>query len=291
MIPVHTESEGLLPFEPFVERLNKKIKATRSILCVGIDPPLSNYGPFLDEQRRVLGPRSFLEKFAYFIVEAATKKVPAVKIQSAYFEAYGSEGFAALETVLRHSKQRGLLTILDAKRGDISSTMEAYGHMAFQTLNADALTVTPYMGLEVIDPLWPWLKVGKGVYVVWISSNSSGALIQEKVASPLLKAVKCAMDTKNCPNSVGLVLGATKIDQLTDDLLEQATHLPLLMPGVGAQGGKINDRILKLKNQGFPILIPQSRSLMEKGLQAENWEAFRQAIDDQIRIEAEFLKI
>jgi orotidine-5'-phosphate decarboxylase len=147
------------------------------------------------------------------------------------------------------------------------------------------------MGLDVIDPLWPWLRAGKGVYVVWISSNPSGALVQETVSGPLLTALKSAMKAKNCQNSIGLVLGATKIDQLEEDLLEEATHLPLLMPGVGAQGAKITGRILKLKNQGFPILIPQSRSLMEKALLTESWESFARAIDSQIKIEAEFLKI
>jgi orotidine 5'-phosphate decarboxylase subfamily 2 len=223
------------------------------------------------------------------MVEAAAKHVPAIKVQSAFFEAYGADGFAALETVIKSGREKGLITILDAKRGDISSTMAAYGHMAFETLAADALTITPYMGLDVLEPLWPWLKTGKGVYVVWISSNPSGALVQDAISDQLLTALHHAFKAQNCEKSLGLVLGATKVDQLSQELLDQAAKFALLMPGVGAQGGKITDRILGLKNQGCPILIPESRSLTEKALQASSWDEFKTIVEYQITTEAKSL--
>ena len=174
----------------FAEKLRENISRTGSFLCVGIDPPLGKYGDFLEKERQRLGSKSFLERFAIHMVEAAAGRVPAVKLQSAFFEAHGSEGFAALETAMKKAREHGLITILDAKRGDISSTMAAYGHMAFEAMDADALTITPYMGLDVLSPLWPWLKSGRGVYVVWVSSNPSGALVQDSISDPLLDALK-----------------------------------------------------------------------------------------------------
>lgn len=274
----------------FHQRLRAKISQTGSYLCVGIDPPLNGLSVFLEKERSHLGPQLFLERFGLAIVEAAAGKVPAVKPQSAYFEAYGSKGFAALETVMRRARECGLLTILDAKRGDISSTMAAYGRMAFEALQADALTVTPYMGLDVLEPLWPWLKQDRGVYVVWISSNPSGGLIQDAVAEPLLIALKSAFEAQSADGALGLVLGATKVSALAPNLYNAISGLPLLMPGVGAQGGAITSRIVNLKEQSGAVLVPEARSLIAKAVQASSWEGFHEALVTRIQSEAHILR-
>ena len=286
---VNSDSIPTRSFLSFTERLREKIANTGTYLCVGIDPPISGLSPFLEKERTQLGPRRYLEKFGICMIEAARNKVPAVKPQSAYFEAYGPEGFAALEVVQRTAQNAGLITILDAKRGDISSTMAAYGRMAFETMHADALTITPYMGLDVLEPLWPWLRKDKGVYVVWISSNPSGALVQDAVAGPLLSALKKACAAQGAEGALGLVLGATKVDELSDDLYKAARNLSLLMPGVGAQGGSITERIRGLKEHSGAVLIPQSRSLMTEALKASSWDGFQAALETSIAAEARTL--
>jgi orotidine-5'-phosphate decarboxylase len=288
---VNSDFSATRPFLSFADRLREKITRTGTYLCVGIDPPLSGLSPFLEKERTQLGPRRYLEKFGSCMIEAARDKVPAVKPQSAYFEAYGPDGFAALEVVQRKARDAGLLTILDAKRGDISSTMTAYGRMAFETMHADALTITPFMGLDVLEPLWPWLRKDKGVYVVWISSNPSGALVQDAVAGPLLAALKQACAAQGVEGALGLVLGATKVDELSDELYQASSSLSLLMPGVGAQGGWITERIRGLKEQSGAVLIPQSRSLMTEALKASSWDGFQAALERSISAEARSLRV
>lgn len=215
-----------------------------------------------------------------------------MKFQSAYYEALGSEGVAVLKNMIKRAREAGLLTILDAKRGDISSTMKAYGLMAFEYMNADALTVTPYMGLDVTDALLPWLKEGRGVYVVWVSSNPGGSLLQDMetangdtLASRLLDALVNSFQKNGVPEALGLVLGATKADQLSGDLFAKLQSVPLLMPGVGAQGGSVSTRTLALARESHQILVPQSRSLStfdSPFAPIKNWSDYRRLLEDRL---------
>ncbi len=230
-------------------RLAAAIKASGHALCVGIDPHAD--APSL----------AFLEDFSTAHVEAAAGVAPAVKFQAAFYEALGSPGVAVLEKSVRRAKDRGLLVILDAKRGDISTTMKAYGTMAFDGMGADALTVTPYMGLDVVEPLRPWLERGRGIYAVWISSNPSGALVQDRIAGPLLTELERQMAAWGVLGGLGLVVGATRLDALAaSGLLDRVRDHALLMPGVGAQGGIVTPRLAALLTSGAS-LVPISRGL------------------------------
>lgn len=235
--------------DSFKIRLAAAIKTHGNALCVGIDPHHDN--PSI----------AFLEDFSRAHIDAASGLVPAVKFQAAFYEALGSRGVAVLERAVRQAKDVGLLVILDAKRGDISSTMRAYGRMAFDVMGADALTITPYMGLDVVEPLRPWLEKGCGIYAVWVSSNASGALVQDLVAASLLNELERQMSAWDLSGALGLVLGATKLDVIErQGLLERVRDHALLMPGVGAQGAVVTPTLRSLLTGGASLL-PISRGL------------------------------
>ncbi|MDB2447293.1 orotidine-5'-phosphate decarboxylase [bacterium] len=253
--------------------LEHKIKLAGSPLCLGVDPHFHGLPNFMEKMIEAKGAPYFLEWFGESLLTAAKEQnVAAVKFQAAFFEAQGIKGHKVLENLLKKSKNLGVTSILDAKRGDISSTMEAYGKAAFEAMEADILTVTPYMGFDVIKPLEPWLKNGKGVYVVWMSSNPSGKDIQEitgqdgkLVSESLFDIIQTQALNFGFPDSIGYVLGATKVDGLSAGLFEKIKHSPLLMPGVGAQGATTNDkRIQELMAMNIH-LIPVSRGISGYG--------------------------
>jgi orotidine 5'-phosphate decarboxylase subfamily 2 len=244
------------------------IRAAKNALCVGIDPH----------------DAPDLESFSRAHVDAAAGIAPAVKFQSSFYEAHGSKGFATLEKMVRYAKDKGLFVILDAKRGDIASTMKAYGVMAFDAMGADALTVTPYMGLEVVEPLRPWLEKGRGIYAVWISSNPSGALVQDHAAAPLLGALEKEMTAWGVKDSLGLVLGATKLDYVKKlGLADRAADHSLLMPGVGAQGGEVTPDLRRLLQRGSS-LVPISRALSQPI--EPNWQNYTESLRSRIQAAA-----
>jgi orotidine 5'-phosphate decarboxylase subfamily 2 len=239
-------------------------------LCVGIDPHTDSLPPFFQSILKA-NPEQFLSGFSKALIDAA-ESIPAVKFQSSFFEVFGQEGWASLRHCISYAKQKGKIVILDAKRGDISSTMQAYGRMAFDTLAADILTVTPYMGSDVIRALEPWLSSGKGIYVVWVSSNQSGHEVQDLAAELVLKYTLNFLDEKDLHGAIGFVLGATKVDSLHQDLFDRIKRLPLLMPGVGAQGAQIGPRMKELLMANCGTLIPVSRGISGIGMSSQQAE-------------------
>jgi orotidine-5'-phosphate decarboxylase len=194
---------------------------------------------------------------------------PMVKFQSAYFEAYGAVGVAALKDAIARARGLGFIALLDAKRGDIASTMHAYGRMAFDYMQADAMTVTPYMGFDVVEPLSPWLRSGHGIYAVWVTSNPSGRTVQElplvapheNVAGAVLRQLSIDCAARGLGSAWGVVLGATKIATLSDTQLATLQGIPLLIPGVGAQGGAVDARLQAVMTASGAAVVAQSRSL------------------------------
>ncbi|WP_420107667.1 orotidine-5'-phosphate decarboxylase [Kocuria marina] len=162
-------------------------------LCVGIDPH-----PSLLDAWGLPATAQGLERFALGVMEAAAERCAAVKPQVALFEAYGSAGFAVLERVLRESREAGLLSIADAKRGDIGSTMAAYASAWLSDdspLAADAVTLSPYLGFESLRPALDLAReTGRGTFVLALTSNPEGASVQhvggtESVAGSVLAAI------------------------------------------------------------------------------------------------------
>lgn len=275
----------------FKQRLRDAVLRTGTNLCVGIDPDLESRDAFARAELGRLGASRYLETFGCLLVDAASGRAPAVKAQSAYFEAAGPEGFVALGRVIAYAKSKNVLTILDAKRGDIASTMRAYGRAAFEVLGADAMTVTPYMGFDVIEPLIvPWLREDRGVYVVWVSSNDSGALVQDATHERVLAAYRELTRAKRIDGACGLVLGATRAATLTPATLASLRDEALLVPGVGAQGGTIDDAFSGVLAASGCSLVNVSRGLLSTGANAVTcWQELGEAVRANVGIYAQQL--
>jgi orotidine-5'-phosphate decarboxylase len=245
----------------FFEHLRKVNSDSGHCLCVGIDLHSHEFS----DQRLFedLGVEQGLFQLSKMIVDASIPKAKVFKIQSAFFEAKGAAGFGALKLSCDYIKSNGGIVILDAKRGDISSTMKAYGEAAFDYFGADALTVLPYMGLSTLDALKPWIKNSKGVYVVWYSSNSDGADWQNPIRKRIDDDLQNWCVNADIRDGVGLVLGATKLSELTDEEYELACERSLLLPGFGAQGAQYSDRHRTLIQRSPSSLYPVSRAIFD----------------------------
>jgi orotidine-5'-phosphate decarboxylase len=199
--------------QPFFEKLQALNAKRGTALCVGIDPPVEGLPPFFKKQQKA-NPQSFLLKFSKAVIDAAKKRVSIVKLQSAYYEMHGPKGVAVLAESIAYAKKQGLLTLLDAKRGDIADTMRGYTEMAFGQMGADAMTFSPYLGIGVMKPMLPWFAKGKGAYIVWVSSNPEATDLQNIAADYVLNSA-CEWAAQNhLQGSLGLVVGATKLQLL-----------------------------------------------------------------------------
>jgi orotidine-5'-phosphate decarboxylase len=223
--------------EPFGARLRHAMD-TRGQLCVGIDPHaslLSGWGLGDD----VAG----LERFTMTVVEALGEQAAVFKPQSAFFERFGSRGIAVLERAVVQARQAGALVLMDAKRGDIGSTMAAYAATYLDKdspLFSDALTVSPYLGFGSLRPALDAARIsGAGVFVLALTSNPEGAQVQRATSGDGRSVAQLMLDDIAVENagvaplgSVGAVVGAT----LGHAGVDLAVNGPLLAPGIGAQG-------------------------------------------------------
>jgi orotidine-5'-phosphate decarboxylase len=222
---------------PFGARLRVAMD-TRGPLCVGIDPHaalLKDWG--LDDD--IAG----LERFTRTVVEALADRVAVLKPQSAFFERFGSRGIAVLETAVAEARSAGALVLMDAKRGDIGSTMAAYASaflIPTSPLYSDAVTLSPYLGFGSLRPALDAARAtASGVFVLALTSNPEGAEVQRAAAAGGRSLAQVMLDHMAAENegarplgSVGAVVGAT----LTDADADLAINGPLLAPGIGAQG-------------------------------------------------------
>ncbi|MCT9820226.1 orotidine-5'-phosphate decarboxylase [Microbacterium sp. W1N] len=255
----------------FGSRLQQAV-AARGPLCVGIDPHealLAEWG--LDAT--AAGAR----EFGLRVVEAAAERVGVVKPQVSFFERYGSAGFAALEDVLAAARAAGLLVVADAKRGDIGTTMDAYA-AAWLTpgspLEADALTVSPYLGVGALASTLRFaLRHDKGAFVLAATSNPEAAALQsarmgEVPVAAAVAAEVAAFDAQAADgawSSLGLVVGAT-VDLAARGLVAPfARTLPLLAPGFGAQGAEPGDLARVFGPFADGVLASESRSILSAG--------------------------
>jgi len=262
---------------PFFDRLADAVRAKKTALCVGLDPRFESIPRSLRELHGddVAGA---YEDFCLRALEIVAPLVPVVKPQSAFFEACGPAGMVALEHVLRRAKDLGLVTILDAKRGDIASTAEAYADAAFRALDADAVTINPYLGRDAVEPfLRAAQQLGRGLFVLVRTSNSGAGLFQDLVSDgrPLYQHVATAVAAWNreSPGTVGAVVGATHSAGLKL-LREQLSDVWFLVPGYGAQGGTAADVRTALWPDGLGAIVNSSRGVcFPFGPEETNWEA------------------
>ncbi|WP_297083106.1 orotidine-5'-phosphate decarboxylase [uncultured Demequina sp.] len=241
-------------------------------LCVGIDPHpslLRDWGLADDAQS--------LAAFGETVIEAATGVAGVVKPNAAFFERHGAKGIAALEYVLGKAREADLLTILDAKRGDIGSTMQAYADAFLRPgapLECDALTVSPYLGFGSLAPAVELAaEHRKGLFVLALTSNPEGAEVQhargvggEPVAAAMVRQAAALNAGKSPLGDVGLVVGATVGSAVSDLGIDlEGLNGPILAPGVGAQGTGTDEIAQVFGNSRRSVLVNQSRGVLAAG--------------------------
>ncbi len=244
----------------FIDMLAVAGLQNHSMLCVGLDPEPAKFPATLK------GDASKIYDFCAAIVDATADLVMAFKPQIAYFAAHRAE--EQLERLIRHIKRTApqVPVILDAKRGDIGSTSEQYAIEAFERYGADAVTLSPFMGF---DSIAPYLKYhGKGAFLLCRTSNPGGDDLQnQRLASvdgtPLLyeHIAQLAQGPWNLNGQLGLVVGATYPAEI-ERVRALAPTLPLLIPGVGAQGGDAVATVKAGWRPGAPIVVNSSRAIL-----------------------------
>lgn len=263
----------------FADRLFEAVSRKKTPLVVGLDPRMAQLPTDL---RKVGEPLSWevqarcYQRFCCEVIDVIGPLVPAVKPQAAFFEQLGPLGMAALSKVVDHATAAGLVVIMDAKRGDIGSTAEAYaaaylGQKPNSPWGCDALTVNPYLG---DDSLSPFVKAaqanGAGIFVLVKTSNPGSQTLQEQMVDDqsIYSIVadhiqRLASDTIGSSNygSVGAVVGATYPEQLAE-LRRQMPNTPLLIPGLGAQGGTAKDVAGGFDENGLGAVINSSRAII-----------------------------
>ena len=262
------------------DTLSRSLEAafsSKGQLCVGIDP---HEDILLDNGFEISA--SGVYEFSMKMLDQLEDTVSIVKPQVSFFERFGAEGFSTLEKVLESAKDRGLLVIADAKRGDIGSTMEAYAQ-AWLGKSApfvcDALTVNPYLGVGALAPAASIASErGKGMYVLAATSNPEGVLLQssgqvsvaEQVANEVAALNSAIASSNSRFGSIGLVIGATVplaklgLAKINED--KTALRTTILAPGFGYQGAKLEDAKSIFGALSGDVLYSISRSALRDGI-------------------------
>lgn len=239
----------------FIDKLNCATEKNDSLLCVGLDPD-----PELMPD--MLG----IFDFNRAIIDATHDLVCAYKLNFAFYEAFGGDGFNALRHTVEYIYDEEIPVIGDAKRGDIGNTARAYAKAIFHSLGLDAATVNPYLGFDSIEPFIEYQD--KGVFILCRTSNPGSADFQslncgtEGEAKPLFEVVADKAGQWNKHGNIGLVVGATYPEELK--LIRQChPDMPLLIPGVGSQGGNIDKAVsYGVDAEGKKAIINSSRQII-----------------------------
>ena len=254
----------------FADRLSDAIQDKSCAVCVGIDPRIgslpSEFRPKRDTPRE---SAEAVTRWGVALLDVIAPLVPVVKPQLAFFECFGAPGFRAYHDVVMAARERGLLVIADAKRGDIGSTAEAYAEAHFDVIGADAMTVNPYLGRDSLDPYLPHLRKGRGIFVLVKTSNPGSRDLQdlrvddvplhEHVARMVHALGREHVGAKG-QTAVGAVVGATHPAELAR-LRAAMPDAPLLVPGYGAQGATADDCAAAFLADGTGAVVNSSRGI------------------------------
>ncbi len=249
----------------FFPHLNDVSRRANSLLCIGLDPPLDL-------------PANEILPAARRVIDATAESACAFKPNAAFYEARGLAGWEALAAVIRHVHERGLPVVLDAKRGDISSTADAYARACFDELGADAVTASPFLGRDSVRSLSD--RTDRGVFLLCHTSNPGARDIQELPVDgePLYKRIAAMARTWSDHGTIGLVVGAT-FPHLLASVRETAPDLWILLPGVGAQGGDLEASLeAGLDDEGSKVLVNVSRAIWQAPDPREAARELRQRI-------------
>ncbi|ETW02102.1 orotidine 5'-phosphate decarboxylase [Aphanomyces invadans] len=257
----------------FFHQVRARANKINSLLCVGLDPHVSELPA---------PTATAAEQFCLDLIAQTSDVAVAYKPNAAFFEVFGAEGISALDRVIAAIPAE-IPVLLDAKRGDISTTAAAYASAAFHSAKAHAITLAPYMGKDSIDPFINMTEYPeKGCFVLCKTSNPSaddfqtltlgdGSMVYEAVAKKAL--------AWNTHDNIGLVVGATDVVALRN-VRRIVPDMWLLAPGLGAQGGNLEEAVLAgLSEDGFGLLLPVSRGISKAANPREAAHALRDAIN------------
>ena len=287
----------------FGDKLIEQIRIIGNPLCVGLDPYLDKIPPlFQDGPMTPADPRTAkaTKNFLMSVIDLLEHKIAIIKPQSAFFERMGWRGTQLLEEISSYARKKGLLVLMDAKRGDIGSTAEAYAQ-SFLTKDApvksDALTVNQFLGLDTLEPYIQAAKVnGRGVFVLVKTSNPGSGdfqdmMVEEKALfERIAEKLKPHSQNFEAPrtgwSSLGIVVGATYPAQ-AESLRELLPRTPFLIPGYGAQGGGADDAVRTFVKgpDGYEGgIVNSSRAILfpDKG-NTDNPKEWEMAISDAIK--------
>ncbi len=273
-----------------MERLQAKIRQMKNPTVAGLDPKLDYIPQYIKDEafekygKTLKGAAEAYRVFCFGLMDALQDVVPAVKPQSAYFEALGSAGIAALEDVVAYAKEKGFYVIMDAKRGDIGTTCEAYaqsylGEFALDEetsiapFDCDSVTVNGYLGTDGIKPFTALCRErNKSIFLLVKTSNPSSKELQDLITGGRLVHTAMAdlavrltdkeqLVDKSGWSAIGAVVGATHPDDLKN-LRAKYPNIFFLVPGYGAQGGKAKDVQYAFDQLGHGAIVNSSRGIM-----------------------------
>ncbi len=254
----------------FIEKLTNAAKKNKSLLCVGLDP-----------DPKLMPDKVGVFEFNKAIIEATADLVCAYKPNLAFYEVLGSEGMDALKQTVKYIPD-DIPVIADAKRGDIGNTAKAYAKAIFDNFNFDATTVNPYLGFDSVEPFIQYTN--KGVFILCRTSNAGAADFQslhceteEHGYRPLFEIVALKASQWNIYGNIGLVVGATYPEELKL-IRDGHPDMPLLIPGIGAQGGDLASTVRYGVNaKGEGAIINSSRGIIYASPGKDFAQAARQA--------------
>jgi orotidine 5'-phosphate decarboxylase subfamily 2 len=235
---------------PYVQLLSESARKNKSVLCFGMDPVAERMK--IDDSLNI---GDEIVRYFAAILDAIAGRIAAVKPNAAYYLQYGDSGLRALSRLIQNAHGMGLPVILDIKAGDIGRTSAAYARFVFEELCADAVTLNPYMGFDAVEPFAA--HKNKGMYILALTSNQSSRDFQFqtlKSGMPLFEHVLHTIGSwAGGHGGIGAVIGATQreFDSCIGGLKQKGLTLPLLVPGVGAQGGSYTGILRTMKNMSY----------------------------------------
>lgn len=253
----------------FIEKLLNASRQNDSLVCVGLDP-----------NTELIPPDISILEFNKAIINATADLVCAYKLNFAFYEVLGPEGFNILKKTV-DSIPDNIPTIGDAKRGDIGNTAKAYAEAIFSKLNFDATTVNPYLGFDSVEPFIKYKD--RGIFILCRTSNNGSADFQSlsyqagDYSSTLFELIAAKASRWNTRGNIGLVIGAT-YPQALKTIRESYSNMPLLIPGVGAQGGDLEKAVLYgVDANGEKAIINSSRQIIFASTDKDFAQAARKA--------------
>ncbi|WP_372634051.1 orotidine-5'-phosphate decarboxylase [Fodinibius sp.] len=254
----------------FKEKLAEAVQGAESTLCVGLDPNL-NLLPAALRNKDMADPAK-VSHFLKKVIDVTREYCAAYKPNLGFFEALGPDGWDIFQEILDYLPSDKIV-IADAKRGDISSTAEHYAKAFFDHFDVDAITLNPLMGFETLDPFLE--ESGKGIYTLTLTSNpGAGDILLRKLSDgntvSAYIAKRLRQRQEETATAIGMVVGATKAPDL-QPVIGQFPAAPLLIPGVGKQGGSVAELAEALANHRGTPLVNSSRSIIYAGSESDQW--------------------